>query len=573
MVGAAEDGLRAPRALDALGRGHGAPFAAPLDASRAARPAPPREHDAEREGGQARRLEALKLQIWNLLRGLSSNVRVSRLHAAFQSRYETQLAVVMRDALGENKARELAGEPLKFVKKYLKDVAYLKRGRALGVSNGHEHHEEYLFPRDDFTPKSIPEPTDEPTRAPAADASGATPPTTGANAFPPSAPSASYRDEKTRARASPRVGVSTPAHHLAGSVEVGRSRSTTPGTSVPEPPADPRVRRRAENGATESFADGVGGAPPRRPPATSGTPADHPGSARGCDAAGGGEGIPADPGSTETDRGYPSRSSERRYAENVSLLARETARLRADLERVAGERDVARVETLAAKEEAREAARAFSARVESLEREVRDLRSEVARREEELADRKRSYAAISFSAASEALRRSRAEADLRRVSEECAKLRAKCEAAAAAATSSTTLDEAEAERLGKASGGATAARGSGFLIPKIPKRSAAAADAGAAPSDEPSASRASRGAPLVESRIASGGADSGECVVCMEAFEGEDERARYMLWNCKHARTCGACALKIWRMGKGKRFCPTCRRKIDTRPERHVVYT
>ena len=40
MVGAAEDGLRAPRALDALGRGHGAPFAAPLDASRAARPAP-----------------------------------------------------------------------------------------------------------------------------------------------------------------------------------------------------------------------------------------------------------------------------------------------------------------------------------------------------------------------------------------------------------------------------------------------------------------------------------------------------------------------------------------------------
>ena len=147
-----------------------APFAAPLDASRAARPAPPREHDAEYEGGrgQARRLEALKLQIWNLLRGLSSNVRVSRLHAAFQSRYETQLAVVMRDALGENKARELAGEPLKFVKKYLKDVAYLKRGRALGVSNGHEHHEEYLFPRDDFTPKSIPEPTDEPTRAPAA---------------------------------------------------------------------------------------------------------------------------------------------------------------------------------------------------------------------------------------------------------------------------------------------------------------------------------------------------------------------------------------------------------------------
>ena len=573
MVGAAEDGLRAPRALDALGRGHGAPFAAPLDASRAARPAPPREHDAEREGGQARRLEALKLQIWNLLRGLSSNVRVSRLHAAFQSRYETQLAVVMRDALGENKARELAGEPLKFVKKYLKDVAYLKRGRALGVSNGHEHHEEYLFPRDDFTPKSIPEPTDEPTRAPAADASGATPPTTGANAFPPPAPSASYRDEKTRARASPRVGVSTPARRLAGSVEVGRSRSTTPGTSAPEPPADPRVRRRAENGATESFADGVGGAPPRGPPATSGTPADHPGSARGCDAAGGGEGIPADPGSTETDRGYPSRSSERRYAENVSLLARETARLRADLERVAGERDVARVETLAAKEEAREAARAFSARVESLEREVRDLRSEVARREEELADRKRSYAAISFSAASEALRRSRAEADLRRVSEECAKLRAKCEAAAAAATASTTLDEAEAERLGKASGGATAARGSGFLIPKIPKRSAAAADAGAAPSDEPSASRASRGAPLVESRIASGGADSGECVVCMEAFEGEDERARYMLWNCKHARTCGACALKIWRMGKGKRFCPTCRRKIDTRPERHVVYT
>ena len=561
MVGAAEDGLRAPRALGALGRGHGAPFAAPLDASRAARPAPPREHDAEREGGrgQARRLEALKLQIWNLLRGLSSNVRVSRLHAAFQSRYETQLAVVMRDALGENKARELAGEPLKFVKKYLKDVAYLKRGRALGVSNGHEHHEEYLFPRDDFTPKSIPEPTDEPTRAPAADASGATP-TTGANAnaFPPPAPSASRRDEKTRARASPRVGVSTPAHHLAGSVEVGRSRSTTPGTSVPEPPADPRVRRRAENGATESFADGVGGAPPRRPPATSGTPADHPGSARGCDAAGGGEGIPADPGWTP---------------ENVSLLARETARLRADLERVRGERDIARVETLAAKEEAREAARAFSARVESLEREVRDLRSEVARREEELADRKRSYAAISFSAASEALRRSRAEADLRRVSEECAKLRAKCEAAAAAATSSTTLDEAEAERLGKASGGATAARGSGFLIPKIPKRSAAKADAGAAPSDEPSASRASRGAPLVESRIASGGADSGECVVCMEAFEGEDERARYMLWNCKHATTCGACALKIWRMGKGKRFCPTCRRKIDTRPERHVVYT
>ena len=518
-------------------------------------------------------MEALKLQIWNLLRELSSNVRVSRLHAAFQSRYETQLAVVMRDALGENKARELAGEPLKFVKKYLKDVAYLKRGRALGVSNGHEHHEEYLFPRDDFTPKSIPEPTDEPTRAPAADASGATPPTTGANAFPPSAPSASYRDEKTRARASPRVGVSTPARRLAGSVEVGRSRSTTPGTSAPEPPADPRVRRRAENGATESFADGVGGAPPRGAPATSGTPADHPGSARGCDAAGGGEGIPADPGSTETDRGYPSRSSERRYAENVSLLARETARLRADLERVAGERDVARVETLAAKEEAREAARAFSARVESLEREVRDLRSEVARREEELADRKRSYAAISFSAASEALRRSRAEADLRRVSKECAKLRAKCEAAAAAATTSTTLDEAEAERLGKASGGATAARGSGFLIPKIPKRSAAAADAGAAPSDEPSASRASRGAPLVESRIVSGGADSGECVVCMESFEGEDERARYMLWNCKHARTCGACALKIWRMGKGKRFCPTCRRKIDTRPERHVVYT
>lgn len=572
MVGAAEDGLRAPRALDALGRGHGAPFAAPLDASRAARPAPPREHDAEYEGGrgQARRLEALKLQIWNLLRGLSSNVRVSRLHAAFQSRYETQLAVVMRDALGENKARELAGEPLKFVKKYLKDVAYLKRGRALGVSNGHEHHEEYLFPRDDFTPKSIPEPTDEPTRAPAADASGATPPTTGANAFPPPAPSASYRDEKTRARASPRVGVSTPARHLAGSVEVGRSRSTTPGTSAPEPPADPRVRRRAENGATESFADGVGGAPPRGPPATSGTPADHPGSARGCDAAGGGEGIPADPGSTETDRGYPSRSSERRYAENVSLLTLETARLRADLVRVAGERDAARVETLGAKEEAREDARAFSARVESLEREVRDLRSEVARREEELADRKRSYAAISFSAASEALRRSRAEADLRRVSEECAKLRAKCEAAATAATASTTLDEAEAERLGKASGGATAARGSGFLIPKIPKRSAAAADAGAAPSDEPSASR---GAPLVESRIASGGADSGECVVCMEAFEGEDERARYMLWNCKHARTCGACALKIWRMGKGKRFCPTCRRKIDTRPERHVVYT
>ena len=570
MVGAAEDGLRAPRALDALGRGHGAPFAAPLDASRAARPAPPREHDAEREGGQARRLEALKLQIWNLLRGLSSNVRVSRLHAAFQSRYETQLAVVMRDALGENKARELAGEPLKFVKKYLKDVAYLKRGRALGVSNGHEHHEEYLFPRDDFTPKSIPEPTDEPTRAPAADASGATPPTTGANAFPSPAPSASYRDEKTRARASPRVGVSTPARHLAGSVEVGRSRSTTPGTSAPEPPADPRVRRRAENGATESFADGVGGAPPRGPPATSGTPADHPGSARGCDAAGGGEGIPADPGSTETDRGYPSRSSERRYAENVSLLTLETARLRADLVRVAGERDVARVETLAAKEEAREDARAFSARVESLEREVRDLRSEVARREEELADRKRSYAAISFSAASEALRRSRAEADLRRVSEECAKLRAKCEAAVAAVTASKTLDEAEAERLGKASGGATAARGSGFLIPKIPKRSAAAADAGAAPSDEPSASR---GAPLVESRIASGGADSGECVVCMEAFEGEDERARYMLWNCKHARTCGACALKIWRMGKGKRFCPTCRRKIDTRPERHVVYT
>jgi len=559
MVGAAEDGLRAPHALGALGRGHGAPFAAPLDASRAARPAPPREHDAERESGRARRLEALKLQIWNLLRGLSSNVRVSRLHAAFQSRYETQLAVVMRDALGENKARELAGEPLKFVKKYLKDVAYLKRGRALGVSNGHEHHEEYLFPRDDFTPKSIPEPTDEPTRAPAADASGATPPTTGANAnaFPPPAPSASRRDEKTRARASPRVGVSTPARHLAGSVEVGRSRST-PGTSAPEPPADPRVRRRAENGATESFADGVGGAPPRRPPATSGTPADHPGSARGCDAAGGGEGIPADPGWTP---------------ENVSLLARETARLRADLERVRGERDIARVETLAAKEEAREAARAFSARVESLEREVRDLRSEVARREEELADRKRSYAAISFSAASEALRRSRAEADLRRVSEECAKLRAKCEAAAAAATSSTTLDEAEAERLGKASGGATAARGSGFLIPKIPKRSAAAADAGTAPSDEPSASRASRGAPLVESRIASGGADSGECVVCMEAFEGEDERARYMLWNCKHATTCGACALKIWRMGKGKRFCPTCRRKIDTRPERHVVYT
>ena len=560
MVGAAEDGLRAPRALGALGRGHGAPFAAPLDASRAARPAPPREHDAEPEGGggQARRLEALKLQIWNLLRGLSSNVRVSRLHAAFQSRYETQLAVVMRDALGENKARELAGEPLKFVKKYLKDVAYLKRGRALGVSNGHEHHEEYLFPRDDFTPKSIPEPTDEPTRAPAADASGATPPTTGANAFPPPAPSASYRDEKTRARASPRVGVSTPARHLAGSVEVGRSRSTTPGTSAPEPPADPRVRRRAENGATDCFADGVGGDPPRGPPATSGTPADHPGSARGCDAAGGGEGIPADPGWTP---------------ENVSLLARETARLRADLERVRGERDVARVETLAAKEEAREAARAFSARVESLEREVRDLRSEVARREEELADRKRSYAAISFSAASEALRRSRAEADLRRVSEECAKLRAKCEAAAAAATSSTTLDEAEAERLGKASGGATAARGSGFLIPKIPKRSAAAADAGTAPSDEPSASRASRGAPLVESRIASGGSDSGECVVCMEAFEGEDERARYMLWNCKHATTCGACALKIWRMGKGKRFCPTCRRKIDTRPERHVVYT
>ena len=34
-----------------------------------------------------------------------------------------------------------------------------------------------------------------------------------------------------------------------------------------------------------------------------------------------------------------------------------------------------------------------------------------------------------------------------------------------------------------------------------------------------------------------------ECVVCMEAFEGEDERARYMLWNCKHARTCGACLL------------------------------
>jgi hypothetical protein len=446
------------------------------------------------------------------------------------------------------------------------------------------------------------------------------------------------------------MGVSTPARHLEGSVEVGRSRST-PGTSAPEPPADPRVKRRAENGATESFADGVGGAPPREPPATSGTPADRPGSARGCDAAGGGESIPADPGSTETDRGYPSRSSER-PAENVSLalvakrvrgerilspLARErqreqtrervqrcrekkrsqppntteggaanrfvaqgtpaevearrraedavygpethrgfseTARLRADLERVAGERDVARVETLAAKEEAREDARAFSARVESLEREVRDLRSEVARREEELADRKRSYAAIGFSAASEALRRSRAEADLRRVSEECAKLRAKCEAAAtAAATSSTTLDEAEAERLGKAPGGATAARGSGFLIPKIPKRLAAAADAGAAPSDEPSASRASRGALLVESRIASGGADSGECVVCMEAFEGEDERARYMLWNCKHARTCGACALKIWRMGKGERFCPTCRRKIDTRPERHVVYT
>ena len=191
------------------------------------------------------------------------------------------------------------------------------------------------------------------------------------------------------------------------------------------------MRRRAENGATESFADGVGGAPPRGPPATSGTPADHPGSARGCDAAGGGEGIPADPGSTEPDRGYPSRSSERRYAENVSLLARETARFRADLERVRGERDAARVETLAAKEEAREAARAFSARVESLEREVRDLRSEVARREEELADQKRSYAAISFSAASEALRRSRAEANLHRVSEECAKLRAKCEAAAA----------------------------------------------------------------------------------------------------------------------------------------------
>ena len=472
----------------------------------------------------------------------------------------------MRDALGENKARELAGGALKFVKKYLKDVAYLKRGRALGVSNGHEHHEEYLFPRDDFTPKSIPSRRTAHARAgrgrerrDAADGGRERVPV-----LPP------LRLVSRREDAGAGVTARGRLHAGASPRGVGRSRSKSVDDSgyvgpraARGPPREKAQRKRARRKARRRRRRR-----PARAPATSGTPADHPGSARGCDAAGGGEGIPADPGSTETDRGYPSRSSERRYAENVSLLTLETARLRADLVRVAG-RETPRESKRSRRK--RRLARTLARFPRGWSRSRGGARPPlgggqagggVGRSEEEL--RRDQFL--------RGVRRrdggSRAEADPRRVSEECAKLRASA-AAATAATASTTLDEAEAERLGEGLGGATAARARGFSF-EDSEAFGGGGGAGAAPADEPSASRGSA-ARRVSHRER--WCRLGECVVCMEAFEGEDERARAAVeLQARPARR--RVRVENPEDGQGEAVLPDLPEAAPAaRPERHVVYT
>lgn len=531
----------------------------------------------------AANLARLKFQTWDLLRSLPPNqpLKMSSLHTAFLRRHRLQLQVAIREALGEAKAKEQTIEVQKFVKKYLADVVEMKRGRDLGTQ-GFEHQELYLFPRESFaqTASAYAAATTANAidRSAGRDAGGGEAPAEHIGGHPAEdnreGAARIRRRETGECGATVETAVETSVHQATATAAPAPARAAGPLSKRPRtavdtptycatcdcnlPPGDGKQWRIHAEGARHranlAAARNERATRPISPPAPTRAAADT---------------VSIDPAprvERESSRaGIPSAAE---LPAPEPPFAPTTASVWAD--RVAGLAD----ELLDARRAQRDANRALEER----EREIATLRESTAsffadlKREAEA--ERRVCAERARAAAERAERAEAAESSAERrafIAEESCRALAddlsRIESDRRAAEEETIRARDEAKALREAS-----ARLELELAASHVRLRAAEAPVGIA---------AAAGAP----RVAGGGTSAGfriprvdeppppppppkpepapECCVCSEEYTAE--RVRHMFVGCQHVCVCGECADVIWKQGPNKRACPICREKVKHR--------